>query len=145
MRARSILTLLALCMALFSLPTGAADYRQDGHGGVFAPLCTDRKMLANIVDDFRHQAINMLHRPELGIADIIGIRQTRLIAPGTDLAPVPRRYCAATAMLTTGEHRAIWYLIEGGAGFASIGSKVEFCVAGFDRWNVYNADCRLLR
>ena len=30
-------------------------------------------------------------------------------------------------------------------GFASIGDGVEFCVSGFDRWNVYNSGCRVLR
>ena len=30
-------------------------------------------------------------------------------------------------------------------GFASIGDNVEFCVAGFDRWMVYNGRCRVLR
>jgi capsid protein len=44
-----------------------------------------------------------------------------------------------------GADRDIWYLIEEGMGFASIGDNVEFCVSGFDRWYVYNGRCRVLR
>jgi len=78
--------------------------------------------------------------------DPAAIHQHRYLPQNAELArPIPRRYCGATAWLTDGSHRDLWYLIEGGAGFASIGSKASFCVEGFDRWNVYNADCRLLR
>jgi AcrR family transcriptional regulator len=61
------------------------------------------------------------------------------------LRPIERRYCHATARLTDGQDRQIWYLIEYGRGFVGIGDNVEFCVQGFDRWNVYNAACRVLR
>jgi hypothetical protein len=45
----------------------------------------------------------------------------------------------------TATSRDIWYLIEIPMGFAGVGSNVEFCVAGFDRWNVYGGGCRVLR
>jgi len=53
--------------------------------------------------------------------------------------------CGATVTLSDGRDRSVWYLIEEGQGFASIGNNVEFCVAGFDRWLVYNGRCRVLR
>ena len=59
--------------------------------------------------------------------------------------PIGRRYCGATVILSDGHDRDIWYLIEEGMGFASIGDNVEFCVSGFDRWYVYNGRCRVLR
>ena len=70
--------------------------------------------------------------------------------------PIARRYCGATVELSDGRRRDIWYLIEERMGFATLldgfhlanetrGSNVEFCVAGFDRWMVYNGACRVLR
>ena len=52
--------------------------------------------------------------------------------------PIGRTYCGATVILSDGDGRDIWYLIEEGQGYASIGNNVEFCVSGFDRWYVYN-------
>lgn len=108
--------------------------------------CADPKMLGKIRSRFAHQARHVHHRGGLAITDFVDIHQHRYHPqdPHWD-RPIPRRYCHATALLSDGGHRKIWYLIEGGAGFASIGSNVEFCVAGFDRWNVYNSACRILR
>jgi hypothetical protein len=36
-------------------------------------------------------------------------------------------------------------VVERGMGLASVGDNVEFCVSGFDRWNVYDNGCRILR
>ena len=58
---------------------------------------------------------------------------------------IPRLYCRARAELNTGQHRTVFYLIEGGVGFAGNGSHVAFCVEGYDPWRVYNGSCRSLR
>ncbi|MCR9120918.1 MAG: hypothetical protein NXH91_01425 [Phyllobacteriaceae bacterium] len=108
--------------------------------------CADPGMIKKIKVRFAHQARHVHHRDDLAIADITGIHQHRYLPQDVhDARPIPRRYCHATAHLSDGRERKIWYLIEGGAGFASIGSNVEFCVSGFDRWNVYNSACRVLR
>ena len=113
---------------------------------VDTPLCTDTAMLKKIQHRFRHQARHMLQMPELAISDMVDVHEHRFEPQDVHRArPIPRRYCHATALLNDGGHRKIWFLIEGGAGFASVGSNVEFCLSGFDRWNVYNGACRILR
>ena len=78
---------------------------------------------------------------------------SRIFAPSISIAtcrrrkysPIGRRYCGAKVLLSDGQDRDIWYLIEEGQGFVGIGDNVEFCVSGFDRWYVYNGRCRILR
>lgn len=112
---------------------------------VDTPLCTDTKMLKTIQSRFRHQAKHMLHQPQLSIVDFVRVHESRFLPQDVHRArPIPRRYCVGTALLNNGHHRKIWFLIEGGAGFASLGANVEFCLSGFDRWNVYNGACRVL-
>ena len=82
--------------------------------------------------------------PDVDIADLREIHEHRYLPYGEDW-PIARRYCGATADLSDGRSRTIWYLIEDGMGFAGIGDNVEFCVSGFDRWMVYNGRCRILR
>ena len=143
-RAR-LLFLMALGLLVVSAATPAAahePYFRDAP----SPVCTDAKMLKKIMARFAHQAREVHHREDLHIADIIDIHEHRYRPQDVHKArPIARRYCHGTALLSDGRHRNIWYLIEGGVGFASIGSNVEFCVSGFDRWNVYNAACRILR
>lgn len=151
MRPAPIIAAALIAIASASAAFAADAFTRPNTGDAYFPLrespqCTDPAMLKQIVRGFAHKAENQLHRPDLGIADITAIHQHRYLPQDAELArPIPRRYCGATAWLTDGSHRDLWYLIEGGAGFASIGSKASFCVEGFDRWNVYNADCRLLR
>ena len=59
--------------------------------------------------------------------------------------PIPRRYCQATAWLTNGRRHKVYYRIEEGMGLAGTGYKVEFCLPGYDRWRVYDGNCRVLR
>ena len=113
---------------------------------VDTPLCDDAAMLKKISVRFRHQARHVHHDETLQIVDYTPIGETRFRDQDAHQArPVPRRYCSARAHFNDGRERTVWYLIEGGAGFAARGSNVEFCVSGFDRWNVYNAACRVLR
>lgn len=108
--------------------------------------CSDEKMLNRITKRFRVQAKKVLHHPELEIIDISGVHQHRYEPQDVHLdRPIARRYCHGTAQFNDGAHRKIWFLIEGGAGFASYSDNVEFCISGFDRWNVYDAYCRVLR
>ncbi len=106
--------------------------------------CGDEHVLRRIVRRFRHQVHHVPHLPDVEIASFSRIHQHRYLAQRHD-RPIARRYCHATAHLSDGRHRKVWYLIEGKMGFASIGQGVEFCVSGFDRWMVYNGSCRVLR
>jgi hypothetical protein len=101
-------------------------------------------VLKRISSKFRHQAKNVHHDDSLAISDFGNIHQHRYLDARED-RPIARRYCGAEVTLSDGRERTIWYLVERGAGFASIGDNVEFCVSGFDRWNVYNNACRILR
>ena len=87
----------------------------------------------------------MPHLPNVAIADFHSVRETRYEPQNADERPIERRYCQARAEMNDGRGRDVWYVIERPAGFAGIGSNVEFCISGFDRWNVYDGRCRVLR
>lgn len=109
-----------------------------------ARACDDAGILKRIVSKFRHQVTHVLNLPDVEIVEFRKVHEHRNYA-ATENWPIPRRYCGATADLSDGRSREVWYLIEGGMGFASLGDNVEFCVSGFDRWYVYNGRCRVLR
>lgn len=106
--------------------------------------CDNSHVLNRIEARFRHQVRHVPNLPDVEITGFDRIRQHRFL-PASERSPVARRYCKATATLSDGRRRSVWYLIENGWGFASLGDGVEFCVAGFDRWKVYDAWCRVLR
>lgn len=106
--------------------------------------CGDATVLKRISRRFDHQVRHVPHLPQVAITSFEGIHEHRYLASHED-RPIARRYCNATAWMTDGRSRQVWYLIEYGQGFAGIGDNVEFCVSGFDRWNVYNGHCRILR
>jgi hypothetical protein len=128
-------------------PASAADMYNNGWS-LFsdheARSCEDPSILADIQQRFRYQVHNVPHLPSVNITDFQGIQETRFF-PYDEDHPISRRYCSATAALSDGDRRPIWYLIEDGMGFVGLGDNVEFCVAGFDRWLVYNGSCRVVR
>jgi hypothetical protein len=58
---------------------------------------------------------------------------------------IPRRYCAAIAMLTDGKPRPVYFSIIEDGGFAGFTNGVEFCVVGLDRNWAYNPACKAAR
>jgi len=106
--------------------------------------CSQNWVLSKITHRFAYQVRHVPHLPLVAITDFHNIQLNRYL-PAEENWPIGRTYCRATAILSDGEARPIWYLIEEGQGFASIGNNVEFCVSGFDRWYVYNGACRVLR
>jgi capsid protein len=127
-----------------ALPARAADvisaYGSSDTGGI----CSDQRVLKSIVSRFGYQVTHVPNLPQVGISAFSNVYQNRY-EPGAQPPLITRHYCGATAILTDGEPRQIWYLVEEGQGFASIGDNVEFCVAGFDRWKVYDGGCRVLQ
>src|SRR5690606_25386640 len=109
----------------------AADFfvRQTQPAYEISP-CGDSRMLKRIAHRFDHQVRNVPGLPLVGIVDFQRIREHRYLPAGEE-RPIARHYCNAAALLTNGEGRTIWYLIEEGQGFAGIGDNVEFCVSGF--------------
>ncbi len=136
----------ALAATGLALPAGTAS-AADMAVAVYdesAEACGQGWVLSSISSRFDWQVTHVPHLPQVQITDFQGIHQRRYL-PASEQWPIGRRYCAATVALSDGMQREIWYLIEEGQGFASMGNNVEFCVSGFDRWIVYNGRCRVLR
>jgi capsid protein len=137
--------LAALIGLASSLSPPAAAYAADlGSYVEDSGVCAESWVLSKIARRFRHQVRNVPNLPNVQIADFQAIHEHRYL-PAQEDRPIGRRYCGATAIMSDGQGHDIWYLIEEGQGFASIGDNVEFCVSGFDRWYVYNGRCRVLR
>jgi hypothetical protein len=139
----------ALALGAFAAVAGILTVAGAASAGSFlsnreSRSCEDPHILAKIVDRFHHQTRNVPHLPDVDITDFRKIHEHRYL-PYRDNWPIARRYCGATAELSDGRARTIWYLIEDGMGLAGMGDNVEFCVSGFDRWMVYNGRCRILR
>lgn len=136
------LSMAAAALFLTVGTSGAADtvrgYADDGG------ICAHEGVLSTISHRFRHQVTHVPGLPDVDIVDFYRIHERRYLPESGD-RPIARRYCGATVELSDGRDRPVWYLIEYGMGFASLGDNVEFCVAGFDRWHVYNGRCRTLQ
>ncbi len=112
-------------------------------GERIAASCADPSILSRIQNRFDHQVRHVPNLPDVSIDGFGRIHQHRYL-PSRDNRPVARRYCGATASLSDGRKRYVWYLIENPMGYAGLGDNVEFCVSGFDRWHVYSGRCRVL-
>jgi capsid protein len=138
----ALAALLGLSAALGATPSvRAADL------GVYVEdsgMCGERWVLSRISSRFDYQVRHVPNLPNVAITDFHNIHLHRYL-PAQEDRPIGRTYCGATVILSDGDARDIWYLVEEGQGFASIGDNVEFCVSGFDRWYVYNGRCRVLR
>jgi hypothetical protein len=58
---------------------------------------------------------------------------------------IRRDYCMADSLMTNGSAYTVYYAIEYGVGFASIGNYVDFCVLGLDPWRVHDGGCRTVQ
>ena len=54
-------------------------------------------------------------------------------------------YCMADSVMTNGSPHVVYFAIEYGVGFASIGNYVDFCVLGLDPWHIHDGACRTVR
>ncbi|MCC5778015.1 hypothetical protein H7H48_03060 [Nitratireductor sp. B36] len=140
--ARFLALAAGLAASFLSMQAMAAD--PVGSYGAVDDVCADARVHSTIQKRFRYQVTHVPNLPNVDIVDFYGSYQTRY-SPSSYDSPIERRYCRATARLSDGRDRTIWYLIEYGQGFAGLGNNVEFCVSGFDRWNVYDGHCRVLR
>ncbi|KPB02426.1 hypothetical protein [Ahrensia marina] len=134
------LSVAAINAPIMTSPAAAADmvYLETQSGD-----CSDTKVLNTIASRFQIQAREVHHNPDLQISDLNNTYETRFEPEGK--SPFARRYCKGQAYMSDGQSRSVWYLLEYGAGFAGIGKNVEFCISGLDRWNVYGAQCNVLR
>ena len=58
---------------------------------------------------------------------------------------IPRRFCQATALVSDGRKRAVYYSIGEDTGMIGASWGVEWCVAGLDRNWAFNPYCKMAR
>lgn len=137
--------LISLSLAGATAPGAmAADYIGSSQAQSYnAGVCSESSVLGFITSRFAYRDANYLHA-NLSIAEIRNMGQNRQeFRDETHL--VEREYCYGTAVMTNGEQRSLYYLIERPWGFAGVGRSIEFCVGGLDPWYVYGAYCASLR
>lgn len=61
------------------------------------------------------------------------------------LGTIPRRFCSATATVSDGRKRAVYYSIGEDTGMIGMSWGVEWCVVGLDRNWAYNPRCKMAR
>ena len=108
--------------------------------------CAKANYISSIERRFHIQAREVHHDPALSIVAVSDVRENRYLPIVDDVRAIERLYCRATAGMSDGHTRTLWYMIEYGKGFAGVfGDNVEFCLSGLDRWNVYDGHCRVLQ
>ena len=104
--------------------------------------CADARMLTRITERFAWAERKTWRRGYL-IASIEDSRLRYTAFKGPSM--IRHRHCRATALMTNGARRTLFYTISAGMGLASIGDSVDYCLAGLDPWRVHGAACRSLR
>ena len=104
--------------------------------------CGDTRVLTGITKRFAWAEQTTWHRGFV-MAALHNARPSdhRYYEPGLIL----RRYCQADSAMSNGLRRQVYYVIEVGQGFASVGNTVDFCVLGLDPWHIYDEACRTVR
>jgi hypothetical protein len=104
------------------------------------PLCSDPAALAKVQARFAEKE-DKFWDPTLRILGFEGVRETawRPWAENT----IPRRFCAARALVNDGRSRAVYYSIAEDTGIIGATFGVEWCVVGLDRNWAYNPACRM--
>jgi hypothetical protein len=83
----------------------------------------------------------------LEVREITHVEESALVY---EVSPLVRRYCVARLELSPPQTRAIvhqlaYYMIEERTGFVGLTWNVEVCLAGRDKWHVYDGNCRTVR
>ncbi len=121
----------------------AADYIATAPA-VTDPVCYEQSVINSAVAQFDRLVRGVPEMPAVSINAVSNVSATRY-DPKTYPSGIERHYCRATAVLSNGENRNIWYMVEESQGLASMGRNIESCVDGFDKWFVYDGRCRVLR
>ena len=104
------------------------------------PLCNDATALAKVQARFAEKE-DKFWDPTLRILGFERVRETAW-RPWAENS-IPRRFCAATALVNDGRARAVYYSIAEDTGIIGATFGVEWCVAGLDRNWAYNPACRM--
>ena len=129
---------VAFGMSLSSFASPAAAFT----GGNF-PACDAPQVLTHIQKRFVWTDTHLLQRG-LAIEQIEEAHHNKSRV-GDQYWSIPRLYCHGTARMNDGSKRTIWWLIEGGMGFAGLRDNLEFCISGLDPLKVHGAWCRSVR
>ncbi len=131
--------LMSVFLTTTRTPAHAAS---PGDAAADVRACADARMLARIAKRFAWAERNTWQRGyEIAAIEGPGLRYTVINGPSI----IRHRHCRATALMTNGARRSLFYTISAGMGLASIGNGVDFCLAGLDSWRVHGAACRSLR
>ena len=143
-RRKAVRTLVALCGVLTvgstigPAPANAFGIRNDA-------ACDNPAVLRAISKRFAINDRNVIQRG-LAIEDYYDVHQEQFVAAGEiEGTLIDRRFCRGKVAMNDGRSRTIWYMIELGQGFASMGANVEYCISGLDPWHIYGAYCRSVR
>ncbi|MCB1384365.1 MAG: hypothetical protein KDJ80_00365 [Nitratireductor sp.] len=111
------------------------------HAAVF-PACHDAPVEMRILRDFNWAEENTWRRG-VDLVRLDRMHEHRTVQKAG--SQVTRRYCNATAILSNGTRRQIWYMIEDIGGFAGYTWEVTHCVSGLDPWKNHDGYCRTMR
>jgi len=137
---RSMLAVASVAASAGSAP--AADVSMGPPVAVVDNVCSDTGVLDRIIDRFAWAERNTWRRGFI----IEALHNPRPSGhPYTEPGIIERSYCMADSVMTDGQFRTVYYAIEYGVGFASIGDYVDFCVLGLDPWHVHDGACRTVR
>lgn len=131
-----------LTTAAFARPMTPAERRDMSLSGNM-PTCDDSAILGQISSRFAVGESNF--DSGLAITGFTEIVEVGYRSSGLDY--YPRRFCMGRVVLNDGKLRKITYAIGGSeTGWLGIlGSGVQWCVEGLDRYLVYGAGCRAAR
>lgn len=106
------------------------------------PLCEDPWVLGKIQSRFSAKETRYW-QSALQIVGFEHLRETafRPWREGT----IPRRFCSASALVSDGRKRKIYYSVIEDSGMIGATWGVEWCVVGLDRNWAYNPGCRAAR
>lgn len=136
---RLLLFALSLVVTIAIAPAQAADA---GDTAADVRACADARMLARISERFAWAERNTWQRGyQIAAIETPRLRYTVFRGPSM----IRHRHCRASALMTNGARRTLFYTVSAGMGLASIGQGVDFCLAGLDPWRVHGAACRSLR
>jgi hypothetical protein len=106
------------------------------------PLCQEHGPLDQITARFATKEYRFWNSK----LELVGFENIREVAwepwrSGT----IPRRFCAASALLSDGKWHLMYYSIAEDTGILGASYGVEWCVVGLDRNWAYNAQCKMAR
>ncbi len=146
---RSLVALTALGCALTAGPGSKAanllekNFWMSGpRYDAVVPLCGEEGPLGVIQDRFAQKEGGFWQSR----LEIVGFEKVREVAFRPWVADaIPRRFCRATALVSDGVKRPIYYAILEDSGIIGATWGVEWCVVGLDRNWAYNPACKMAR